>query len=41
MCFFDAGELGVEAAERVSEARVVDAEDVEHCGMEIKTLPAR
>src|SRR3954454_25086658 len=35
MCFFDPGEFGVEAAERVGELFVVDAEDVEHRGVEV------
>jgi hypothetical protein len=33
--FFDAGEADVEAAEGVDEAVVVDAEDVEHRGVEV------
>ena len=35
MGFFDAGEFGVEAAEGVGEAFVVDAEDVEHRGVQV------
>jgi hypothetical protein len=33
--FFDAGEFCVEAAEEIREALVVDAEDVEHRGVEV------
>ena len=33
--FFDAGEIGVEAAEGVGELRVVDGENVEHRGVEV------
>ena len=35
MGFFDAGEFGVEAAEGVGELCVVDAQDVEHRGVEV------
>ena len=35
MGFFDAGEFGVEAAEGVGESLVVDAEAVEHRGVQV------
>jgi hypothetical protein len=36
--FLDAGEAHVEAAEGIGEARVVDAEDVEHRGVQVAEM---
>jgi hypothetical protein len=33
--FFDAGEFGVETAEWIGEARVIDAQDVQHRGVQV------
>jgi hypothetical protein len=38
MGFFDAGEADIESAEGVGEARVVDAQDVEHRGVEVSEV---
>jgi hypothetical protein len=35
MRFFDAGEARVEATEGIREARIKDAEDVDHPGVEV------
>ena len=41
MRFFDAGESDVEAAERVSKARIVDAQNMEHRRVQVSEVDGR